>query len=265
MPLNHKAFQPTHPGRLGVVKQADLRVPEEDGLCSWLPATIAALRSGQFFTCMDMGNRYIAGDWTITTGGTGDAQAQAITKGGGALITFASDDNFDTTLDGALGVPVLASGKRFGFVATLQVSDLDGIGWKVGFTTGGGAAALPFGTNYTDVFGFSKAILAGAVVGTARGNSGTAANSGTLGTMADATEITIGMFGVAHATAPELSFYYGTPGGGGAVTPATSDQLAQLAAHLTTPPTMLFTIHGTGVTGTNPTLTFREVLAGVEV
>lgn len=264
MPLNSKAYQPTHPGLLGTVKQADLRVPEEDGLCSFLPATIAALRSGQFYTVADMGCHYVAGEWTITTGGTGDAQAQATTSGGGAIITAASDDNFDTTLDSVVPI-VLASGKRFGFVTTLQVSDATGIGVKVGFTTGGGAAALPFGTNYTDVFGFSKAIAAAPIVGTARGNSGTAANTSTLATMAAATEITIGMFGVAHATTPSLHFYCGTPGGGGTVTAASADQLAQLVAHLTTPPTMLFTLHVTGVTGTNPTATFREVLAGVEV
>jgi hypothetical protein len=263
MPLNFKFFQPTHPGRVGVVKAADLRVPEEDGLCSWLPATVAALRSGQFYTVVDEGPYYTAGHWTITTGGTGDAQAQATTAGGGELVTLASDDNFDTTHDSVVPI-TLASGKRFGFVCTLQVSDITGIGIKVGFTTGGGAAALPFGTNYTDVFGFSKAIAAGAIVGTARGNSGTAANSATLTTMVNATEITIGMFGIAHATEPALSFYVGTPGGGGAVTLATAAQLAQLTALLTTPPTMYFTHHATGVTGTNPTYTIREILAGVE-
>lgn len=264
MPLNSKFYMPTHPGLLGVNKVADQRVPEEDGLCSWLPATIAALRSGQFYTVADMGFRYVAGDWTITTGGTGDAQAQATTAGGGELVTLASDDNFDTTHDSIVPI-VLASGKRFGFVATLQVSDATGIGVKIGFTTGGGAAALPFGTNYTDVFGFSKAIAAAPVVGTARGNSGTAANTATLGSVTAATEITVGMFGIAHATTPSLQFYYGTPGGGGTVTPATADQLAQLVAHLTTPPTMYFTHHGTGVTATNPTYTIREILAGVEV
>jgi hypothetical protein len=264
MPLNSKFYMPTHPGLLGVNKVADQRVPEEDGLCAWLPATVAALRSGQFYTCADMGPHYVAGEWTVTTGGTGDAQAQATTAGGGALITAASDDNFDTTLDSIVPI-TLASGKRFGFVVTLQVSDATGIGVKAGFTTGGSAAALPFGTNYTDVVGFSKAIAAAPIVSTVRGNSGTAANSGTLATMVAATEITIGCFGIAHATTPSLSFYVGTPGGGGTVTAATADQLAQLTAHLTTPPTMYFTMHVTGVTATNPTMTFREVLAGVEV
>lgn len=264
MPLNHKSFTPTHPGLLGQIKRADLRVPEEDGLCSFLPDTIAALRSGQFYTVADMGAHYVAGEWSIVTGGTGDAQAQATTAGGGVLVTAASDDNFDTTLDSVVPI-VLASGKRFGFVTTIKVSAITGIGIKVGFTTGGSAAALPFGTNYTDVFGFSKAIASAAVLGTARGNSGTAADSGTLATAVNDTEITIGMFGVAHATTPSLHFYCGTPGGGGTVTPATTAQLAQLVAHLTTPPTMYFTLHCTGVTGTNPTFTAREILAGVEV
>lgn len=263
MPLNSKLFMPTHPGLLGVNKVADQRVPEEDGLCSFLPATIAALRSGQFYTVADMGCHYVAGEWTVTTGGTGDAQANATTAGGGALITAASDDNFDTTLDSVVPI-TLASGKRFAFVTTFQVSDATGIGVKIGFTTGGSAAALPFGTNYTDVIGFSKAIAAAPLVGTARGNSGTAANTGTLATMAAATEVTVGCFGIAHATTPMLQFYVGTPGGGGTITPGTADQLAQLTAHLTTPPTMYFTLHVTGVTATNPTATFREVLAGVE-
>ena len=46
------------------------------------------------------------------------------------------------------------------------------------------------------------------------------------------------------------------------ITAFTSDQLTQLAAILTSPPTMYWTIHATGVTATNPTLDVTSFLAG---
>jgi hypothetical protein len=38
--------------------------------------------------------------------------------------------------------------------------------------------------------------------------------------------------------------------------------LAQINALLTTPQTMYWTIHGTGVTATNPTMTITSFIAG---
>jgi len=200
--------------------------------------------------------RYTAGDWTVTTGGTGDTQADAVTSGGGLLITAASDDNFDTTLDWtAVATPV--SGKRYFLMARIAVSAATGIGFRIGITTGGGAAALPFGTDYTDQVTFSKAITSANVVGKVRGNSDTAADTGTLGAMANDTEIEIGFEVYVHATTPAGAWYYN-----GVRTEFTSAQRDQVALLLTTPATCYWTLHVTGVTGTNPTLLVTSLVAG---
>jgi hypothetical protein len=224
---------------------------------AYLPANLLA----NLFEC-DMGPqlggqfRYTAGDWTVTTGGTGDTQADAVTSGGGLLITAASDDNFDTTLDWtAVATPV--SGKRYALLARIQVSDATGIGFRIGITTGGGAAALPFGTDYTDQVTISKAIASALVVGKVRGNSGTAADTGTLGTIVASTEIEVGFEVYVHATTPAGAFFYN-----GVRTPMTADQLAQVVLLLTTPATCYWTIHVTGVTATNPTLLVTSLVAG---
>jgi len=200
--------------------------------------------------------RYTAGDWTVTTGGTGDTQADATTSGGGLLITAASDDDFDTTLDWtAVATPV--TGKRYFMLARIQVSHATQIGFRIGLTTGGGAAALPFGTDYTDQVTFSKAIASANVVGKVRGNSGTAADTATLGTIVAATEIEIGFEVYVHATTPAGAFYYN-----GVRTELSSDQKDQIVALLTSPPTMYWTVHVTGTTGNNPTLLVTSLIAG---
>jgi hypothetical protein len=259
MATTHKQYQSTHPGPIGSIKMADYHVPPEDGLGSFLGSNaIAKLFRKNCFPTLGGGIPYSAAEWTITTGGTGDAQAVAATAGGGLLITYASDDNFDTTLD-SIAPFTPATGKVFALAARIRVSDADGLGIKIGMTTGGAVAALPFGTNYTDVVAFSKPIASAALVGTVRGNSGTAADSATLATMVDATEITVAFWVKFHATEPAGAWYVD-----GTITPFTAAQLAQVVAILTTPPTMYATIHGTGVTATTPTLTVTSFAAEVD-
>ena len=256
MATNAIGYASRHPGPRGRLDDRDLHF-STDKAGAHLPFNELA----SLFEC-DMGPkigghfRYTAGDWTVTTGGTGDSVADAVTSGGGVLITAASDDNFDTTLDWtAVATPV--AGKWYSMLARIQVSDATGIGFRIGITTGGSAAALPFGTDYTDQVTISKAIASAAVLGKVRGNSGTAADTGTLGTIVAATEIEVGFDVYVHATSPSGFWFYN-----GVRTAFTANQLLQVIAILTTPPTSYWTVHVTGVTGTNPTLLVTSLIAG---
>lgn len=260
---NHKLYIPTHPGNVGSKRIKDYIVPVDDGSGGYQPAFVlgnlleknmAPIIGGGFN--QDYATSLTVPGWSVTTGGTGDATANATTAGGGLLITLASDDNFDMTLD-AVGTVTPTSGKWYHLSARFQVSDATGIGFKIGLTTGGGAAALPFGTNYTDVIAFSKAIASAAMVGTVRGNSGTAADTATLATIVAATEVEVGFAFYLDAT--EAKGYWVV---NDTVSGFTAAQEAQLNALLTTAPTMYWTIHGTGVTATNPTMTITSFIAG---
>lgn len=248
MATDKSLYISTHPGLIGVNKIAQFQVPHEDAQGGGLAAfRVGELLRKNTYPIIGGGHTYDAAAWTIVTGGTGDAQAYS--TAGGIVITAASDDNFDTTLTSVMG-QAPASGKSIDMVARIQVSAITGIGFYVGFATGGADAALPFGTEYTDVVAINKPIASANVVGRARGNSGTAAVTGTLGAMVNNTEIEVGMHFTPHATNPEGYFTYN-----GVVTPMTTSQLAQVVALLTTPQTMRAVIHVTGVTATNPTLT----------
>jgi len=258
---NHKLYVPTHPGQVGAKRLKDYVVPLEDGSGGMQPALLvgnlleknmAPIIGGGLN--QDYATSLTVPGWTVTTGGTGDATANATT--GGLLATLASDDNFDMTLDSVLAVTP-TTGKWYHLAARMQVSDATGIGFKIGLTTGGSAAALPFGTNYTDVVAFSKPIASAAMVGTCRGNSGTAADTATLATVVAATEIEIGFAFYCHATAAQGYWVVNDT-----VTGMSAAQLAQINALLTTPQTMYWTIHGTGVTATNPTMTITSFIAG---
>lgn len=262
---NLKLYLPTHPGPVGSKKILDYSVPIEDVSGAMHPAfQVGALLGKNMAPIIggganpNLSTSLTVPGCTVTTGGTGDATGYSTT--GGLLMTLASDDNFDMTIDSVLAVTP-TTGKWYHMICRMQVSDLDGIGFKIGLTTGGSAAALPFGTNYTDVVGFSKPILSGAMVGTVRGNSGTAADTSTLATLADATEIEIGMAFYLTASASTAEGFFEV---NGTRTGFSTAQIAQLNAILTSPPTMYWTIHGTGVTGTNPTMTITSFAAGAD-
>lgn len=197
--------------------------------------------------------------WSVTSGGTGDATAGATTQGGGLLITCPSDDDFNMNLESTMTVTP-TSAKWYGMVARIQVSDATGIGFRLGL---GNSQVLPFTTDYTDFVGISKAIASANVLGRVRGNSGTAAETGTLGAIVAATEIEVGFCCYLHATNQAGYFTYkvataDTP----TVTAFTAAQLTALATILTTPPTSYWNIHATGVTGTTPTITITSFIAG---
>ncbi len=258
---NHKLYLPTHPGKVGGNKIKDYVVPVEDKVAGMQPAFMVASLFGKNMAQIigggmtpNLSTSLTVPGFDVVTGGTSDATGYSTS--GGLLMTLASDDNFDMTLDSELTfTPV--TGKWYHLTARIGVSAITGIGFKIGLTTGGSAAALPFGTNYTDVVGFSKPIASAAMVGTVRGNSGTAADTGTLATMVNATEIEIGFAFYLHATEPKGYWVVD-----GVETAFSAAQLAQVVAILTTAPAMFWTIHATGVTATTPTLTITSFMAG---
>jgi hypothetical protein len=254
---NHKLYVPTHPGQVGAKRLKDYVVPLEDGSGGMQPALLvgnlleknmAPIIGGGIVP--NVGSLTVGG-WTVTTGGTNDAIALDV--GGGLLLTTASDDNFDMTLASVLTVTP-TTGKWYHMGARIAVSDATGIGIKVGLGT---SAALPFGTNFTDCVVFSKAIASAALLGQVRGNSGTAADTATLATMVAATEVEIGFAVYVHATEPKGYWVVDD-----VQTGMSAAQLAQVVLLLTTPQTCYWTIHATGVTATNPTLTVTSFMAG---
>jgi hypothetical protein len=253
---NHKLYVPTHPGQVGAKRLKDYVVPLEDGSGGMQPALLvgnlleknmAPIIGGGIVP--NVGSLTVGG-WTVTTDGTSDAIATSVT--GGLLMTVASDVDFDMTLASVLTVTP-TTGKWYHLATRVQVSDITAIGFKIGLAT---SAALPFTTNYTDVVAFSKAVAAGAVVGTARGNAGTAANTSTLVTMANDTEVELGFAVYVHATEPKGYWVVNDT-----VTGMSADQLAQVVLLLTTPQTCYWTIHALGSAG-NPTLTVTSFMAG---
>jgi hypothetical protein len=255
---NHKLYVPNHPGSVGARRIKDYVVPVEDGSGGMSPAflvgnllekNMAPIIGGGIN--QDYGTSLTVPGFTATVGGTGDATG--FSTAGGLLITCPSDDDFNVDLASVLSVTP-TTGKWYHMAARVQVSDATGIGFKIGL---GAAAVLPFTTNYTDVVAFSKPIASASVVGTCRGNSGTAADSATLHTAVAATEFEIGFAFYCHATAAQGYWVVNDT-----VTGMTAAQLAQINAILTTPPACFWTIHATGVTGTNPTMTVSAFIAG---
>jgi hypothetical protein len=252
-------YVPTHPGKLGVgaFKIRNYHVPPEDGLGAYMAAfPVGSLLNRNAFPTIGGGVPFDINAWTETTGGTGDVPggAYATTAGGGRLFTLASDDDFDYTI-ASKQVLTPASGQYWTMGCRFHVSAATGVGIKLGFAT---AAALPFGTNYTDIVGFSKDIASADLKAVVRGNSGTQSASAALATVADNTEVEVGFYAYIHATSPHGAFFVN-----GTETRMSSAQLTQLAAILTTPQSMYLTVHGTGVTGTNPTITVTSLVAEV--
>jgi len=258
MATNSKAYLPTHPGPVGTRRVADYHIPPEDSVGAYMAAfPIGELFEKNTFPKISGAHAYTAAQWTVTEGGTGDAYAEATTAGGGLLITCPSDDDFNMSLQSKqLWTPV--ADKCFSAFFRIQVSDATGIGFHLGF---GNTQVLPFTTDFTDKVMIQKAIASALVVGSVRGNSGTAAASGTLGTIVAATEIEVGfecIIGASAALSRGTWFYNGT------ATSFTADQRTQLFAILTTPPSVFFTIDATGVTATTPTITVTSAVGMVD-
>jgi hypothetical protein len=207
---------------------------------------------------LDYGTSLTVPGWTVTVGGTGDATAYSTT--GGILLTTPSDDDFNVNLESVLTFTP-TTGKWYGMAARIQVNHATEIGFRMGI---GNSQALPFTTDYTEFVGISKAIASANVMGRARGNSGTAAETAAaLGVIVADTEIEVGFCFYLHATTPQGYFTYKTATASDpSITAFTADQNAQVAAILTTPPACYWNINATGTTGQNRTMTVTSFIAG---
>lgn len=267
MATNTIQYFPTHPGANGLISPADLHfTTAKNGQPSAPEARIAANILGRLFaknTFPMVGGHdpYTAAHWTVTTTGTGAAVADATTAGGGVLLTAGSTSTFNTNLQSKqIWTPV--ADKWFTVLARVQTSDITTVGFEFNI---GNSQVDPATTNYTDVVGMKMAVGAGTVIGKVRGDSGTQAATGTLYTLAAATDAFLGFSFKLNATASSCAGYWyaGSTIQGATVTAFTSAQLTQLAAILTTPPSMYLNLHAKG-SASNPTVTFTSVIAQVD-
>lgn len=248
----HKMYVPTHPGRLGNRRICDMYVPDDDILGAFMPANIVALllkgeATGWYGPFGPSSNR-----WTQTLTGTGAAVANGTGEGGGILVTCGSSSTFNTNQESKQTFPITTD-RHYGAAFRFQVSAITGIGFRIGF---GNSQVLPFTTEYTDFVGFSKPIASANMVGAVIGNGGSIANSATLATMVNATEIMCGFkFVASSTTAYNMGFFWTLISGTLTKTNMTAAQLTALQAILTTEPSMYANWNCTGVTGTNPTMT----------
>jgi hypothetical protein len=267
MATNTKQYFPTHPGADGFFSPADLHFSTAKNGAACAPeARVAANILGEkfsknMFPRVGGAHPYTAAHWTVTTTGTGAAVADATTAGGGLLLTTGSTSTFNTNLQSKqVWTPV--ADKWFTVLARLRVSSITAVGFELNI---GNSQVDPASTPYTDVVGLKMAVGAGTVVGNVAGNSGTAANSSTLYTMAADTDAFLGFTFKLNATATSAQGFWfaGSSLKTATVTPFTAAQLTQLAAILTTPPSMYLNLHAKG-SAANPTITYTSVLAHVD-
>ena len=233
----------------------------QDPLAAYFPANkIAAALYKNCAVDIGGGTLYDANAWTVTTTGTSAAAAAATSAGGGVLLTCGSTSTFYSGLQSKQLITP-ASGNVICDCARVQISHATQAGFWFGF---GNVQADPTTTDYTDFIGFYKAPGAATMVSKVRGNGGTsAASSSSLLTLVAATEYRIGYVAYIHATSPSGYFWVET-GGTITATAMTSSQLTQLAAILTTPPSMAFTRFAVGTTGQTPTCTFTSAIGAID-
>lgn len=247
MATNKNDYPGTKPTS-GSISHKDLHVPKGKAGAYLAANKIGEVFEKHVFPVIGRGRAYVASQWTVTDGGTGDAWAESSAPGGGLKITTPSDDNFDMELQSVQGWTPSAN-KTVSLAVRFYVNDADKIGFHIGL---GNTQTLPFTTDFTDKVVIQKAITSTAVVGSVRGNSGTAASSGTLATCTDGGVIDAGFwFRIGSSASTSSGAWYCN----GVWTPFTSAQQAQLYAILTSPPTMYFTIACTGTTGANYNMT----------
>jgi len=219
-----------------------------------LGALMAAFPAGRYFAenLVTVDSVYSNAGWTETKSGTGAGLAQSTAEGGGALLTAPSDGSFNINMQSIFKFPFV-TGRHFGFGAIIELSDIAGVGFSIGF---GNSQAAPFGTEYTDFIGVRKAIAGATVLGKVRGNSDTAADTPAFATMANATRLYVGGWFIPDSSSDtgsvgEFIVHDGTTPGHIELTAA---QKAQLHKYFTTPPSTYANINMTGTTGNNPTM-----------
>lgn len=264
MATSRKAYPTLRPNGLGEHQFSQEHFGPEEGFGAFLAHVLHGklFRKNTFPVVAGM-FPYTAAQWTVTSTGTGAAQAQATTAGGGILLTTGSTSTFYSGLQ-SKAVVTPAAGKVFAAYARVQVSHATQVGFNFGFAN---AQADPTGTEYTDFIGFRKAPSSATIKGTVIGNSGTVTQTATLLTAVAATEYYIGFWVDLESTAATCagSFYYGTSMDNMTELPMSTTILTEVVKFLTTAPTDFgLTLFATGTSGNNATCTFTSVLASVD-
>lgn len=115
-------------------------------------------------------------------------------------------DNDDTAINTTTYTPTLTQGKWYRGYLKLNISSVANYGFTFGLVTSGSTEV--FTADPADGLFFVKAKNAATVVGRVRDNSGTAANSGTLATMTDGTDIEFGFaFKVGTSAATTVGYW----------------------------------------------------------
>lgn len=247
--------------RLYAGSHKDRHIPK-DSAGAYLAENIAGeIFEKNVFPKIGVGHAYTAASWTVTTGGTGIAVAEASTAGGGILITCPSDDGFNAGFQSVqLWTP--AANKVVACFARFSVADVDKTGFYIGLGDSKATNLLPFSTEFTDGVMIRKAITATAIVGAAVGNGGTLRSTATLATATDGAIYDVGFWfriGSSATVGTAGKFYVN-----GTWTPFTALQCAELYAMLTTPASVYFTVGATGTTGTNQTMTVISAACEVD-
>ena len=262
MPTLHKLYNSDRPGHLSSRRCAQYFFPMEDFIGGKMGANQLAMGLyNDMFPIVGAGEgAYAATAWTVTTNGTSAAVASAATPGGGVLMTAGSTSTYNTNLQ-SVNYVVPTTARYYGAAFRVQGSSITTSQWSLGL---GNSQPLPFTTDYTDTVCIQKAALTGVITGRVRGASGTAAVTGTLDTIANATEFMCGFsFYLAATTAtpgPQGFFWMNDLTTGFAVTAFTSAQLTQLGAILTNYPNMYLNLNITG-SAANPTMTVATAIA----
>jgi hypothetical protein len=268
MGLNTIVRFPTHPGQEGAQFPSDFKFSDAQITSGRYPGggfpdnVLAQMVNMRTLLLTGGGFPYVAGSYSETKTGTAAAIAQATGDSVGSLLhTAGSTSTFNTT---SISVPLWTpvAGKRIIGLARLQASDITTVGFDFAI---GSSQVDPHTTNYTDGIGIRMAVGAGTTTLKARGDSGTeVTQAGT--TLAATTDMCMAFTATLNATAAlcDLSFWMGSTFESMTHTPGSATQKAQLAAILTTPPSMYGILATKGSAG-NPTVTWKYAYIGVEI
>jgi len=266
-------FNSTHPGPVQIPLM-EYDAPRRGQWGAGLPTFLESYLFGaNCFPLVGGLMPYTAAQWTVTGTGTGAAAAQAVTPGGGILLTTGSTSTFYSGLQSkAVVTPgTLADGtsvasgtpQKFGAWARVQVSHATQVGFNFGFAN---AQAAPTGTEYTDFVGLRKDPTSATIKGSIAGNSAALVQTSSLQTVVAATIYDIGVFFRLGYTLAECSGFWGVRAAGVySRTDMTVTQLTELFKLMTSPVTDFgFTLFATGTNGNNATCTFTSAVAACD-
>lgn len=253
--MSKYGYVATHPHPASV-RHRDLVVPSSERFDQMEPENLLAERYGWdcllridgtvSFPTNDGAAAVTTCGYTLTPQADPTGNAMEGTASGLAFKTGATGDD-DITFQGARGYTP-TTGKVICGHFRFKVDDADKVAIYLGI---GATATVPLTTVPTDLLAFrSTTTTSGLLVGGARGNNDTAADSSTLKTVTDGTFVEAKFYCYVHATQPAGIWVVD-----GTVTPFTAAQLAQVALLLTTPQTVYGQLSARTGEGVSHTLT----------